>query len=111
LGREISDELTITLYAVLEWRKQDGGSDKRRHHSHCLSAVVENQMTQLADNYQAYMLRIWKERSQHPGAGEYVRLSLEDTQTGARIGFADLERLCGYLQRQISAAGGDAPGE
>lgn len=65
-------------------------------------------MTQTSDNYQAYMLRIWRERSQYPGSSDSVRVSLEDTQTGTRIGFADLERLCGYLQAQFSGGAGEA---
>ena len=47
---------------------------------------------QVAD-YHAGLLRLWRERS-----GGVWRASLQDAESGERIGFADLERLFAYLQ-------------
>lgn len=59
-------------------------------------------MGKTTSRYQAYMLRIWQE--QQPGSPATIRFSLEDTQTGRRVGFADWERFIAYL-RETSEAG------
>lgn len=56
----------------------------------------------MEQNYQAYMLRVWKERTEQAEATTPIRLSLENTKTGTRIGFADLDRLTQYLHEQMS---------
>jgi len=45
--------------------------------------------------YFAYLLRFWRE----PGSG--WRFSLQDPHSGARRGFATLEELVAFLERQM----------
>jgi len=45
-------------------------------------------------DYHAGLLRLWRE-----GAGGAWRASLQDAESGQRLGFADLERLFAYLRR------------
>ena len=50
--------------------------------------------------YQSYLLRLWRA----PGGAEQPwRASLENSLTGERTGFADLEALCAFLHSQIAA--------
>ena len=50
--------------------------------------------------YFAYLLRIWKVTS----AGQASwRASLEDAETGERVGFGDLDALFAYLNKRIAA--------
>jgi hypothetical protein len=60
--------------------------------------------------YLSYLLRLWRAPG---GVDQPWRASLEDTLTGQRTGFADLEALCAYLHAQIGAvpAPGGEPGE
>ena len=48
-------------------------------------------------DYHAGLLRLWRE-----GPGGAWRASLQDAESGERIGFADLERLFAYLRRLTS---------
>lgn len=48
--------------------------------------------------YLSYLLRLWRAPG---GAGQPWRASLQDTLSGERQGFADLEALIAYLQGQI----------
>lgn len=48
--------------------------------------------------YLSYLLRLWRAPG---GAGQPWRASLEDTLTGQRRGFADLEALVAYLRDDI----------
>ena len=48
-------------------------------------------------NYQIYMLRIWQE----PEKPSVVRLSMEDTREGNRMGFANWEEFLNYLKQQF----------
>ena len=50
--------------------------------------------------YLAYMLRLW----QSSGRETIWRASLESPHTGERYGFASLDDLISFLQRQTSAA-------
>ena len=52
--------------------------------------------------YRAYMLRIWRDDTQHIRANDRWRFSLEDPHTGERIGFASVGQLCDYLLTRIS---------
>ncbi len=56
--------------------------------------------------YQSYLLRLWHAPG---GAGQPWRASLQDTLSGERQGFADLEALLAYLRDQIE--GESAPEE
>lgn len=47
--------------------------------------------------YRVFLLRLWEERGQPPDSAAIWRLSLEDAQTGERIGFASLQALNEYL--------------
>jgi len=51
--------------------------------------------------YQAYVLRCWEERRQTPDCPGVWRFSLEDTRTGQRHGFGDLERLVALLRAEL----------
>ncbi len=51
--------------------------------------------------YRAFLLRLWEERDQHPEAAAIWRLSLEDPQTGERLGFASLQALSEYLASML----------
>jgi hypothetical protein len=53
-------------------------------------------------DYMAYLLRLWSVRD--VDAIQW-RASLEDAQTGERHGFADLDRLCEFLQERFTDAG------
>jgi len=59
-----------------------------------------NQMAPI--DYHAGLLRLWR-----VGAGGAWRASLQDAESGERIGFADLDHLFAYL-RQLTE---DAPDE
>jgi len=50
-----------------------------------------NQLAQA--DYHAGLLRLWRD-----GAGGAWRASLQDAESGERLGFADLERLFAYLR-------------
>ena len=50
--------------------------------------------------YLAYMLRLWQARSKET----VWRASLESPHTGERHGFASLDDLISFLQRQTGAA-------
>lgn len=45
--------------------------------------------------YRSYLLRLWREESERRW-----RASLEDPQTGKRMGFAGLEQLFAFLMEQ-----------
>lgn len=70
-------------------------------------------MTAERRDYVAYMLRLWRTRSE----GEWVwRASLESPHGGERHGFAGLDALCAFLRKQAAAAsegggGADAKGK
>lgn len=55
--------------------------------------------------YRAYMLRLWQVAE---GQGDVWRASLEDTRTGQRQGFGDLEELMRYLRALLDLAAGGA---
>jgi hypothetical protein len=70
-----------------EARPQNGGITFRRMST----------MGREHPHYQAYLLRLWQVRT----AGRWNwRASLEDAQTGSRLGFDNVDALCGYLRRQ-----------
>ena len=50
--------------------------------------------------YRAYLLRLWQAADDdgHP----VWRAALEDARTGERRGFADLARLCAFLEEQAA---------
>ena len=50
--------------------------------------------------YLSFMLRCWQEQSQTPGQPVVWRFSLEDVETGERLGFANLQILTVFLQEQ-----------
>ncbi len=50
--------------------------------------------------YYAYLLRLWRDGD----CTDCWRASLEDPQTGKRLGFADLEKLLAYLREKIGAS-------
>jgi hypothetical protein len=47
--------------------------------------------------YQSYLLRLWPS-----GEGNACRVMLEHIGTHERHGFADLEDLCAFLQKQMN---------
>lgn len=56
--------------------------------------------------YQAFVLRMWLD---HEPDHQAWRFSLEDTQTGERLGFANLERLAHFLIGRMKAADAAPP--
>jgi len=54
-------------------------------------------MTEDQRTYQAYLLRLWRVNS---GRSTIWHASLEDPQTGARQGFADLKGLLAFLEEE-----------
>jgi hypothetical protein len=50
--------------------------------------------------YRAYLLRVWQ--AHDADGGPIWRAALEDARTGERHGFADLARLCAYLEEQAA---------
>ena len=59
-------------------------------------------MTEVEAGPYSYLLRLWCEDHAH----RYWRISLQDVQTGERIGFASLGSLTDYLQVQMEASTG-----
>ena len=55
-------------------------------------------MTQPANPYQAYLLRLWYVRE----ARDTWRVSLEDAQTRELRGFANLEELFAFLCKEVN---------
>jgi hypothetical protein len=51
--------------------------------------------------YSAYLLRCWQERDSSIDVSATWRFSLEDSRTGKRQGFADLESLMQYLPEAL----------
>ena len=62
-------------------------------------------MTIRSPRYRAYLLRLW---DANPRGAPTWHASLEDTHTGERWGFADLERLVAFLGQQIGGRHSDA---
>jgi hypothetical protein len=55
-------------------------------------------MMSLKGRYSAYLLRIWQIKD----SGKWVwRVSLEDSQTGERLGFPDINDLLAFLQEEF----------
>ncbi len=51
--------------------------------------------------YSVYLLRCWQERDNSIDVPATWRFSLEDSRTGKRQGFADLESLTKYLTEAL----------
>lgn len=51
--------------------------------------------------YSVYLLRCWQERDSSIDVPATWRFSLEDSRTGKRQGFADLESLMRYLNETL----------
>jgi hypothetical protein len=51
--------------------------------------------------YSVYLLRCWQERDNSNDVSATWRFSLEDSRTGKRQGFADLESLMQYLNKAL----------
>ena len=51
--------------------------------------------------YRAYLLRLWQ--AEGDDGRRAWRAALEDARTGERRGFADLARLCAFLEEQTAA--------
>lgn len=56
-------------------------------------------MAAQSPEYMAFLLRLWAVREADV---LQWRASLEDAQTGERRGFADLERLCEFLEQRCT---------
>jgi len=56
-------------------------------------------MAAQSPEYMAFLLRLWAVRE---ADALHWRASLEDAQTGERRGFADLDRLCEFLEQQCA---------
>ena len=51
--------------------------------------------------YSVYLLRCWQERESRSDVPSTWRFSLEDSRSGKRHGFADLESLMQYLDQAL----------
>lgn len=56
-------------------------------------------MTDKRRRYLSYLLRLWQEWDRLPAVW---RASLEDPQTGERLGFSDIVQLFTFLEDQVS---------
>ena len=54
-------------------------------------------MTDQSSDYMAFLLRLWRVDEND---GVQWRASLEEPGTGQRRGFADIDRLCAFLEEQ-----------
>lgn len=52
-------------------------------------------------SYQAYVLRLWREAAGTDDMPAVWRFSLDDTATGQRLGFSNLNALMEYLSQQL----------
>jgi hypothetical protein len=53
--------------------------------------------------YRVFLLSMWREPTQDPGAPAVVRFRLEDPRTGERQGFATVESLMAALEEEVLA--------
>jgi hypothetical protein len=51
-------------------------------------------------HYKPYLLRLWREADSISDRGMEWRFSLEDSRTGMRVGFANLEKLYEFLSAE-----------
>ena len=64
--------------------------------------------SQQTPRYRAHLLHFWEVRSQCPGRPATWRYSLEDSETGQKHGFPDLEALVVFLRAKLGGeCGGD----
>jgi hypothetical protein len=57
-------------------------------------------------NYQAFVLRIWQEDAASSPALKVWRFSLQDTRTGQRHGFANIEAVNAFLEKMMKEEDG-----
>ena len=65
-------------------------------------------MTGEKHDYQAYLLRLWRVNTSR---GAVWHASLEDSRTGERRGFADLQGLVRFLEEQTNDVNQQSAGE
>jgi hypothetical protein len=68
-----------------------------------LSDSAEQPLSLRPPQYHSYLLRFWEERGQQPSVW---RFSLEDPQTDQRYGFASLEALDVFRNKDFTGATG-----
>ena len=54
-------------------------------------------MRDVENNYYAYLFRLWREHDDAPW-----RLTLQDSRTGEKLGFADLSELTSFLEDKMA---------
>jgi hypothetical protein len=91
------DPRKYTVFA-LRLRSFCGGPVLCRCQANRTRRKEDLEMTTKPAQYRAYLLRLWNANRSGPPAW---RASLEDTRTGERWGFANLERLYTFLGEQI----------
>jgi len=64
-------------------------------------------MTDQSSDYMAFLLRLWRVDEND---GVQWRASLEEPGTGQRRGFADIDRLCAFLEEQCHGTAGQIAG-
>ena len=67
-----------------------------------MDTTIPEDTTSTQTNYRSYLLRLWKK--EQSGISDW-RASLEDSHTGERFGFANLEQLFAFLLERIEGAG------
>jgi hypothetical protein len=68
-------------------------------------AAVQNLDEMDMTAYRAYLLRLWRTDTEETG-GTGWRASLEDSHTGERLGFANLDQLFAFLLTLTEGAAG-----
>lgn len=64
-----------------------------------------------APNYHIYLLRLWQEDCRSNGQNDSAewRALLQETQSGQRVTFADVEVLIGHLRQLVARQAGELP--
>ena len=72
-------------------------------------ADAEVFMMKTQPHYQSFILRLWQERGLTGETAVSWRFSLENTESGQRLGFNQLEDVCNFLKRQTYDPTSDSP--
>ena len=68
-------------------------------------------MKPLGERSYAFVVNIWEERRDIPGAPPTWRGSVNNVQNGTRIYFSTLREVCEYLGQQSGMCDGESPSE
>jgi hypothetical protein len=74
--------------------------------SRAMHPIPYTRMTDQSPDYIVFLLRLWRVKADD---GVHWRASLEASDTGERQGFADVDRLCAYLEEQCRGQPANSP--